>query len=119
MFPIGLRPCSVLSGKTRSMTTLILQSAGSALGGLVGGPMGAGVGRALGGLAGAALDNALFGGAGDAVRPIDGLTSTEGAPIPRVYGRARVGGQLIWATRFEEVANVMAERTGTRGGKSF
>ena len=109
------------------MTTLILQSAGSALGGLVGGPMGAGVGRALGGLAGLALDNALFGGAGDAVRrtegprlkDIDGLTSTEGAPIPRVYGRARVGGQLIWATRFEEVTNATVERAGTRGGKSF
>ena len=109
------------------MTTLILQSAGSALGGLAGGPIGAGTGRVLGGLAGAALDNALFGGPGDAVRPvegprlkdIDGLTSTEGAPIPRVYGRARVGGQLIWATRFEEVANATAERSGTRGGKSL
>jgi hypothetical protein len=130
MFPLGLRgrvARPALVKVTSAMTTLILQSAGSALGGLAGGPIGAGVGRVLGGLAGAALDNALFGGPGDAVRPvegprlkdIDGLTSTEGAPIPRVYGRARVGGQLIWATRFEEVANATAERSGTRGGKSF
>src|SRR4051794_35751957 len=130
MFPLGLRgrvARPALVKETSAMTTLILQSAGSALGGLAGGPIGAGTGRVLGGLAGAALDNALFGGPGDAVRPvegprlkdIDGLTSTEGAPIPRVYGRARVGGQLIWATRFEEVANATAERSGTRGGKSL
>ena len=130
MFPLGLRgrvARPALVKETSAMTTLILQSAGSALGGLAGGPIGAGTGRVLGGLAGAALDNALFGGPGDAVRPvegprlkdIDGLTSTEGAPIPRVYGRARIGGQLIWATRFEEVANATAERSGTRGGKSL
>ncbi len=28
--------------------------------------------------------------------------STEGADIPRLYGRARLGGQIIWATNFEE-----------------
>ena len=38
---------------------------------------------------------------------MQGLTSQEGAPIPRLYGRARLGGQLIWATRFEEVVNTV------------
>src|SRR4051794_3316869 len=105
------------------MTTLILQAAGSAIGGMVGGPFGAAVGRAVAGLAGATLDNALFGSdsprhvEGPRLKDIDGLTSTEGAPIPRVYGRARIGGQLIWATRLEEVANTKIERSGTRGGK--
>ena len=105
------------------MTTLILQAAGSALGGIVGGPIGAAVGRAVGGIAGAAIDSALFGSdsprhvEGPRLKDIDGLTSTEGAPIPRVYGRARIGGQLIWATRLEEVANTTVERSGTRGGK--
>ena len=28
--------------------------------------------------------------------------SSEGTPLPRVYGRARLPGQLIWATRFKE-----------------
>jgi hypothetical protein len=46
-----------------------------------------------------------------------GLTSTEGAPIPRIYGRARIGGELIWATRFQEVAKTTVERSGTSGGK--
>src|SRR4051812_3617971 len=104
------------------MATIVLQTVGAAVGGMIGGPIGAMAGRALGGLAGAAIDNALLGGdntkyvEGPRLKDIDGLTSTEGAPIPRVYGRARVGGQLIWATRFEEVANATAERSGTRGG---
>ncbi len=44
------------------------------------------------------------------------LASTEGAPIPRVYGRVRIGGQLIWATRFIETQT--RTRTGGSGGKS-
>jgi hypothetical protein len=108
------------------MTTLVLQTVGSVVGGIVGGPLGAVVGRALGGLAGAAIDSALFGGSesprhveGPRLKDIDGLTSTEGAPIPRVYGRARIGGQLIWATRLEEVANTSVDRSGSQGGKGL
>ncbi|MFL5021597.1 MAG: hypothetical protein ACJ8DW_04990, partial [Microvirga sp.] len=107
------------------MATIVLQTVGAAVGGMIGGPIGAMAGRALGGLAGAAIDNALFGGdttkhvEGPRLKDIDGLTSTEGAPIPRVYGRARIGGQLIWATRLEEVANTTADRSGSRGGKSL
>ncbi|HEY8565734.1 MAG TPA: glycoside hydrolase/phage tail family protein [Beijerinckiaceae bacterium] len=108
------------------MTTLVLQAAGSALGSAVGGPIGAAVGRVAGALAGSALDGALF-GTGEGTRvtqgprlsEMEGLGSTEGAPIPRVYGRARVGGQLIWATRFEEVASTSVERSGRSGGKSL
>jgi len=107
------------------MATLVLQTVGSVVGGMVAGPLGAMAGRALGGLAGAAIDNALFGGSdtkyveGPRLKEIDGLTSTEGAAIPRVYGRARIGGQLIWATRLEEVANTQVERSGTQGGKGM
>jgi hypothetical protein len=106
------------------MATIVLQTVGAAVGGMIGGPIGAMAGRALGGLAGAAIDNALFGGdttkhvEGPRLKDIDGLTSTEGAPIPRVYGRARIGGQLIWATRFEEVANTKTDR-GAQGGKGM
>ena len=91
------------------MATLVLQVAGSVLGAAVGGPFGAMIGRSLGAIAGASLDQSLFGGGGGTrivegprLKEIDGLASTEGAPIPRIYGRARLGGQLIWATRFEE-----------------
>ncbi|WP_114945488.1 baseplate multidomain protein megatron [Microvirga calopogonii] len=103
------------------MATIVLQTVGAAVGGMIGGPIGAMAGRALGGLAGAAIDNALFSGdstkhvEGPRLKDIDGLTSTEGAPIPRVYGRARIGGQLIWATRLEEVANTDRSSQGGKG----
>jgi len=108
------------------MATLVLQVAGSALGTAVGGPFGAMIGRSLGAIAGASLDQGLFGGGGGTrivegprLKEIDGLASTEGAPIPRVYGRARLGGQLIWATRFEEEVTTTVTRTksGGKGGQ--
>ena len=104
------------------MTTMILQTAGQMIGGAVGGPVGAMIGQTLGSLAGSAIDGALFGQTqkrvieGPRLTEMQGLGSTEGAPIPRVYGRARIGGQLIWATRFEEKVNVRVERSGG-GGK--
>ena len=107
------------------MATLVLQTVGSVVGGMIGGPLGAMAGRALGGLAGAAIDNALLGGSdtkfveGPRLKEMDGLASMEGAAIPRIYGRARIGGQLIWATRFEEVVNTHTERSGAQGGKGM
>lgn len=105
------------------MATLVLQVAGSVLGGMLGGPVGAVIGRALGAAAGAGLDQSLLGGGGGTrmiegprLTEIEGLASTEGAPIPRVYGRARIGGQLIWATRFEEEVTTTVTRS-KRGGK--
>jgi hypothetical protein len=100
------------------MATLALSAVGAAAGSalLPGGfsflgatLTGAAIGRAVGGLAGAYIDQALFGATGqDVVRDgprladLSVTASTEGADIPRLYGRARLGGQIIWATRFEE-----------------
>ncbi len=104
------------------MTPLVLQTAGQALGSLVGGPFGEIVGRALGGLTAAAIDNALFaGGARKVIGPrlaeMDGLAASEGQPMPRLYGRVRVGGQLIWATRFEEeLVTTVRKARGSKGG---
>ena len=106
------------------MATLLLSTVGSAAGSALGGPIGGAVGRVLGAAAGALVDRALVGGdsprfvEGPRLTELDGLASSEGAAIPRVYGRARIGGQLIWATRFEEVATTTVERSGVRGGKS-
>ncbi|MGN7125442.1 baseplate multidomain protein megatron [Methylorubrum thiocyanatum] len=107
------------------MTTLVLQTAGEAVGNALGGPIGGMIGRVAGAAGGAALDDALF-GTGTSPRFVDGprlselggLASTEGAPMPRVYGRARIGGTLIWATRPLEVANTTVERSrsGAKGG---
>jgi len=99
------------------MATLILSSAGAAAGTALGGPIGGLVGRALGSVAGAALGGALSGSGrharlveGPRLADVAGLTSTEGDPIPRVYGRARIGGTLIWATRPLELANTAVQR---------
>ena len=98
------------------MATVVLQTVGAAIGGALGGPFGAILGRAAGAAAGYAIDQTYL--AKDQV--IQGprlensriLSSSEGAPIPRVYGRNRISGQIVWATRFEEVAS-----TEKRGGK--
>lgn len=101
------------------MGTLVLSTAGQAVGGLFG-PVGALVGRAAGALAGAVADDALFGGskASTPTGKLDDLgvqASTEGTPIPRVYGRMRLSGTVIWATRFEETV-VVEESAGGKGG---
>ncbi|MEL7489093.1 MAG: glycoside hydrolase/phage tail family protein [Pseudomonadota bacterium] len=44
--------------------------------------------------------------------------STEGAGILRVYGRARVAGQLIWAANFKEMTAETTESAGGKGGRS-
>ncbi|NBN78459.1 hypothetical protein GWI72_09285 [Microvirga tunisiensis] len=101
------------------MATLILAAAGQALGGLVGAAgLGGILGKAAGAVAGNLLDQSLFGGGRTVDRgrlaDLSVQASTEGAPIPFVYGRARLAGQVIWATRFEEV--VSEESAGGKGG---
>ena len=64
---------------------------------------GAAIGQGFGRLAGRAIDASL-------APPIEGpridalkvMESREGAGVPLVYGRMRVGGQVIWASRFKE-----------------
>jgi len=43
--------------------------------------------------------------------------SQEGAPVLRVYGRARVAGQLIWAANFKETVTQATEASGGKGGR--
>ena len=107
------------------MATLILSTAGAAVGTALGGPIGGAIGRVVGAAAGSGLDGALFGAgssprfvAGPRLSDVAGLSSTEGDPVPRVYGRAKVGGTLIWATRPLEVANTAVARaaSASKGG---
>lgn len=44
-------------------------------------------------------------------------SSTEGAGVPRVYGRARLAGQLIWAASFRETLAETTESSGGKGGR--
>ncbi|MDX3927435.1 MAG: glycoside hydrolase/phage tail family protein [Shinella sp.] len=95
------------------MATLLLQAAGAALGGVFG-PVGAIIGRAAGALAGSVVDRSIISGmttiTGARLQDARIPGAEEGTAISRVYGTARVGGTLIWATRFEE--EVTVERSG-------
>jgi len=105
------------------MASILLASAGSALGGAIGGSI-LGVGAAtlggtIGQIAGTMVDSWIVSSLAPAQR-IEGTrlqnltvtTSTEGAIIPRVYGRMRLGGNIIWSTDFTEIVN-----TTNQGGK--
>jgi hypothetical protein len=116
------------------MATLALAAVGAAVGGSVL-PAGAGflgltlsgatIGSQIGAFAGAYVDAALFGSSGQS-RTVEGprlsdlriTASTEGASVPRVYGRARIGGQVIWATDLEEEIVTTTESTGNGKGSS-
>ncbi|TCT07615.1 baseplate multidomain protein megatron [Aquabacter spiritensis] len=106
------------------MATLLLGAAGSLAGGALFGPIGAVAGRALGALGGSMADGALFGGGrsrvseGPRLSDLDVMTSNSGAPMPRLYGRARLAGQVIWATRLEEVVSTRVQASGGKGGRS-
>ena len=102
------------------MAALVLSVAGAAAGKAVFGPAGAIAGRLIGALAGNAIDRALFGSRqeiaqeGPRLADLAVMASTEGAPIPRVYGRARLPGQVIWATNLEEVVSTTSQTAGRR-----
>ena len=100
------------------MATIILQAAGAAIGSFLGGPIGAVIGRAAGALAGSAIDRSLFSQTsryeGPRLEAARVMTADEGAGIARVYGTARVAGQVLWTTRFEEKTET--ERQGGKGG---
>jgi hypothetical protein len=99
------------------MATLALSLAGQVVGGAVGGPIGATIGRALGALAGSAIDSSLFGGS--AAKPaVAGADirlqgSSEGAPIPKLYGWSRLSGNIIWATELERIDPAATGAKGT------
>lgn len=97
------------------MATLLLQAAGATVGGLFG-PVGAMVGRAAGALAGNLIDRSIISGwttvEGTPLESARIPGAQEGTAITRVYGTARVGGTLIWATRFVE--EVTEERSGSK-----
>lgn len=103
------------------MATILLQAAGAALGAAFGpvgaafGPVGVALGRAAGALAGSAIDHALFSSGGAPARLATARVPgpEDGTAIPRLYGTARIGGTLIWSTRFLETA--VSERAGGKG----
>ena len=74
---------------------------------------------ALATVAGGYIDARLFGpgpqkSEGPRLDSLQVQASTEGAPIPEIAGRVRIAGQIIWATKFKEVAKT--EKQGGKGG---
>lgn len=96
------------------MATVLLSAAGAALGsgfgGTVFGLSGAVIGRAVGATVGRVIDQRIL-GAGSApveqgrIQRFQLSSASEGAAIPRVWGKMRVAGEVIWATRFLETAH--------------
>lgn len=92
------------------MATLVLGTVGRALGGPIGGL----VGTFLGG----SLDRAILGSGkareGARLGNLAVQSSAYGEPLPRIYGRVRVAGNLIWTAGIAETATTSGG--GKRGG---
>ncbi len=88
------------------MATLLLTAVGSAIGGPLGGSIGA--------LIGQQIDGRIFGPKGregPRLKDLTLSTSSYGQPIPRQFGRMRVGGTVIWST------DLIETKRKQKGGK--
>ena len=103
------------------MATILLSAVGASIGAGFGGSIlglsGAVIGRAVGATLGRVIDQRLMGQGSQPVETgrIDRFRLTgasEGAPVAQIWGRMRVSGQVIWASRFLETAT-----TSGGGGK--
>uniref|UniRef100_UPI004047B2A9 baseplate multidomain protein megatron n=1 Tax=Yoonia sp. TaxID=2212373 RepID=UPI004047B2A9 len=109
------------------MATLVLGAVGSAIGAGFGGTIlgfsGAAIGGFLGSSVGSVVDSWIVSSLAPTQR-IEGArldsmrmtSSTEGAVIPRLFGRMRLGGNIIWATDFSEQAKTTSQGGG-KGGR--
>ncbi len=109
------------------MATLVLGAAGAAIGGSIGGAI-LGVSAAtIGGFVGSTIGSVVDSWIVSSLAPtqriegprLDSLritSSTEGAVVPRVYGRMRMGGNVIWATDFREETKTTTQGGGKGGG---
>lgn len=110
------------------MAVIALTLAGAALGSawlpagisLLGATItGGGLGAAIGSVAGGIIDQYLFAShtsyTGPRLTDTQVTASTEGATLYRVFGRLRIGGQIIWSTDFEEQKNTTTQSSGGKG----
>lgn len=109
------------------MATLVLAAVGTAIGSTFGGAIlglsGAAIGGFIGSTIGTVIDSRLMAGRmptqrveGARLETLRVTSSTEGAIIPQVFGRMRVGGNIIWATDFREVRRKSSSGGGGKGG---
>ncbi|MBB3994686.1 hypothetical protein GGR95_002334 [Sulfitobacter undariae] len=106
------------------MATVLFSAAGAAVGGSIGGTFAGlssvAIGRAVGATLGRVVDQKILGSGAQAVETgkVDRFRLTnagEGDPVTQLYGSLRLGGQVIWASDFEEVSTTSG---GGKGGSS-
>jgi len=106
------------------MATLVLSAAGGALGGALGGPLGAAIGQSVGALIGSAVDSSVLAALspdeyikneGQKLKQSQVTFASEGIVVTRHWGRNRLGGNIIWATRFKETKNSTTQDNGGKG----
>ncbi len=100
------------------MATLVLRAVGSAVGTALGGPVGGLIGGALGAVGGAVTDALLVNAlAPRRTRPqlteLPITNSAETVTLHKLWGRMRLGGNVIWATQF----NTYTTKQSTGAGK--
>ncbi|MGC9370623.1 MAG: baseplate multidomain protein megatron [Paracoccaceae bacterium] len=108
------------------MATIVLSAAGAAAGAALGGSVlglsSVVLGRAAGATLGRVIDQSLLGTGSKAVETgrverfrLSG--ASEGAPVIQCYGRVRLAGQVIWASRFQETKTTRGGGKGASGPK--
>ncbi len=110
------------------MATIVLGAVGSAIGGsMISGTVLGLTGAAIGGMIGSTVGSMVDSWIVSSLMPgqriegarIDSLrvtSATEGVVIPRLYGRMRLGGNIIWATDFREETHTTRQGGGKGGG---
>jgi hypothetical protein len=109
------------------MASLVLGAVGATIGGSIGGTLlgvsAFSIGGFIGSTVGSLVDNWIVSSLAPAQRiegaRLDGLritSATEGAVIPRLFGRMRIGGNIIWATDFREETKTTTQGGGKGGG---
>ncbi len=102
------------------MATLVLRAAGAAIGTALGGPLGGLIGGALGAVGGAVVDSRLI----NALAPrrsapqVDTLAvtnSAENSVLHKLWGRMRLGGNVIWCAQFKTYNTKQSTGSGKGG----
>ncbi len=105
------------------MATLVLRSAGAAIGTALGGPLGGIVGGLLGAVGGGVVDGLLantLASRRNKAPQLDEVAIThasEGTAVRKLWGRMRVGGNVIWCTQFQAVTT--NQKGTSASGKGF
>jgi hypothetical protein len=102
------------------MATYVIGAVGTALGGPLGGIIGSLAGGFVDRLASRALTpstKTTTNSVGPRLTELAVTGSVEGTVIPRLIGRSRLGGEVIWTTTFKEVATTSTQNETAGRGK--